>query len=556
MANFNLSEQPQQTNVWSAALYIRLSREDELSGESNSVVSQREILKEYLKLHPDIIAYDYYVDDGWSGTNFDRPDFSRMMQDIYSGKVNCVVVKDLSRFGRNYSKSGELITSEFARLGVRFIALNNGYDTFSTSMSAATQCITLGVTNVINESVAATTSVNVRGTLNVNRQQGKFIGSFAAYGYLKDPSDHHKLIIDPDVAPIVQMIFRKYINGESIIGIAKDLNLQGIPNPSMYKKLKGLNYNHASVASSVGLWQDSSVRRILQNEVYIGNMLQGKNRNISYKDQRARAVPKEEWYRVNGTHEAIIDKETFDRARSLFCKNIRKPPKANDIYLFSGLIRCGDCHRIMARKYNSHPYGEYGYYRCVTAHKMDKSACTNHSIRIDKLEDAVLVYLQTTVKTAIALDEILANINDNAHRKKESSHLKKLLEAQQAEREKYMRAIIDLYPDLKSGLISQEEYKLIKADLNEKTAVIDEMIKSIQKSIEDVGNGINDSNEFIAHFTKYGNFEKLTRPMLVELVEEIRVFEGNRIEIDLKFKDAYKQVIEYIELNKDIAQTA
>ena len=552
-----LMEQPSTVvKTWSAALYIRLSREDENAGESNSVGSQREILKEYLKLHPDIVAYDTYVDDGWSGTNFDRPSFSRMMQDIYDGKVDCVIVKDLSRFGRNYSKSGELITSEFTRLGVRFIAMNNGYDTMSTSMSAATQCITLGVTNVINESVAATTSVNVRGTLNVNRQQGKFIGSFATYGYLKDPDDHHKLIIDPDTAPVVEMIFKKFIGGESIIGIAKDLNEDGIPNPSMYKKLKGMNYRHPSGASNDGLWPDSSVRRILRNEMYLGTMVQGKNRNISYKDQRAKAVPKEEWYVVPDTHEAIIDRETFDKAQSLFCRNIRKPPKSNDVHLFSGLIRCADCHRIMVRKFNSHAYGEYGYYRCVTTRKMKKSACSNHSIRIDKLEEAVLVYLQTTVKTAIALDEILEKINGNGNRKKENSHLQRTLAKQQSEREKCVRTMVDLYPDFKAGLITQEEYMLIKANLSEKIATLDGMIANIEKNIADVQKGIGDNNDFIAHFKKYGNFEKLTRPMLVELVDEIRVHEGNKIEIDLKFKDAYKQVIEYIELNKDIAKTA
>ncbi len=542
--------------MWNAALYIRLSREDDKQGESNSVASQREILKEYLKQHPEFSLVDFYIDDGWSGTNFDRPDFERMMQDIYDGKVNCVIVKDLSRFGRNYAVAGNLITSEFTRLGVRFIALNNGYDTFSENMNAATQCISLGVTNVINESLAATTSVNVRGTLNVNRQQGKFIGSFPTYGYLKDPSDHHKLIVDPDTAPVVEMIFKKFIDGESIIGIAKDLNEAGIPNPSEYKKLKGMNYRHPSGASNDGLWPDSSVRRILMNEMYVGTMVQGKNRNISYKDQRAKAVPKAEWYVVPDTHEAIIDHETFDKAQSLFCRNIRKPPNSNHIHLFAGLIRCADCHRSMARKTNVHSYGEYGYYRCSTTRKMKKSACSNHSIRIDKLEKAVLIYLQTMVKIAVDLDEVLSIINKNGSRKKESSHLQKLLIAQQSERNKMTCMINDLYPDWKSGIITKEEYLSLKAGFNERIAVLDESIAKVKQNIEQIANGVDDDNEFIAHFKKYGNFEKLTRPMLVELVDEIRVHEGNKIEIDLKFKDAYKQVLEYIELNQEIARTA
>ena len=252
-----LERLPQVAKPWKAALYIRLSREDGDKVESNSITSQREILKEYLKLHPDIELHDFYIDDGWSGTNFDRPGFIRMMEDIYSGDVNCVIVKDLSRFGRNYTDAGNYLDNIFVRLQIRFIALNNGIDTATNNMNAATRCITVGVQNVINESLAATTSVNVRGTLNVNREQGKFIGSFASYGYMKDPNDHHKLIIDPETAPVVRMIFEKFIDGCSIIGIAKDLNEMGIPNPTAYKKLKGFNYKHPAGKKLDGLWPDS-----------------------------------------------------------------------------------------------------------------------------------------------------------------------------------------------------------------------------------------------------------------------------------------------------------
>ena len=388
MANSNYSEILTQPSipvmVWKAALYIRLSREDGDKAESYSITSQREILKEYLKIHPDIELYDYYIDDGWSGTNFDRPGFTRMMEDIYNGKVNCVIVKDLSRFGRNYTDAGNYLDNVFVRYRVRFIALNNGLDTASGNMNAAMQCISVGVTNVINESLAATTSVNVRATLNVNRQQGKFIGSFPSYGFLKDPNDHHKLIIDEETAPIIRLIYEKFISGESIIGITKDLNEMGLPNPSMYKKIKGLNYKHPTGRSNDGLWHDSSVRRILQNQMYIGNMVQGRNTTMSYKIKQCRAIPKDDWIIVENTHEPIIDKNTFELAQSLFNKNIRKSPQKKDIDLFSGLVRCADCKRVMNKKTNTHSYGTYRYYRCVTSRKMKKSACSNHTIRIDR----------------------------------------------------------------------------------------------------------------------------------------------------------------------------
>lgn len=548
----NYLVQPLQVLMtWKAALYIRLSKDDGDKQESNSVVYQREILKEHLKLHPDIELYDIYIDDGWSGTNFDRPDFIRMMEDIHAGRVNCVIVKDLSRFCRNASEGGQYLDNIFVRLRVRFIAINNGIDTASNNMNAATQCISVGVTNVINESVAATTSVNVRGTLNVNRQKGKFIGSFASYGYMKDPNDHHKLIIDEETAPVVRMIFEKFIGGKSIIGIAKELNEMGIPNPSTYKKLKGFNYRHPVGTSNDGLWPDSSVRGILKNQMYTGTMVQGKNTTVSYKIKQCRAIPREEWIIVENTHEAIIDKETFQKAQALFNRHIRATPEKQEVHLFAGLVRCSDCRRIMGKKTNKHSYGTYRYFRCTTTRKMQKSACSNHSIRIDKMEQAVLVFLQTTINLAVEYNEMLQRINASSNRKKESTHLQRTLKLQQTEREKCMRAMVDLYPDWKSGVLSQEEYLIIKANLNEKVAALDAMIANLQKNADEYKAGVTEENEFIAHFIKYRNIDGLTRPMLVELVKEILVYEGGRIEVTLKFQDAYQQVVDYIEMNKE-----
>ncbi len=551
-----LEQPPVYKVLWRAALYIRLSKEDGDKGESNSVTSQREILKEYLKLHPDIELHDIYVDDGWSGTNFERPDFTRMMEDVYSGQVNCVIVKDLSRFGRNYTDSGHYLDNVFVRLRVRFIALNNGVDTASNNMNAATQCISVGVTNVINESVAATTSVNVRGTLNVNRAQGKFIGSFPTYGYLKNPNDHHKLIIDEEAAPVVRSIFERFIAGKSIIGIAKELNEEGIPNPSMHKKLKGFNYKHPAGRSNDGLWPDSSVRRILQNQMYIGNMVQGKNTTISYKIKQCRPIPKEDWIIVENTHEPIVSKEIFEKAQSLFNKSIRVAPQKKEVDLFSGFVKCADCYRAMHKKTNVHSYATYHYYRCATARKMKKSACGNHTIRIDKLEETVLISIQKMIDTAIDMNDMLEKINSSGSRKRESTHLKKAIEAQSAEREKCMRMMVDLYPDLKNGLISQEEYLRLKESITAKIETLDKMIANLSETAKSYEEGVNDENEFISHFKKYGKLKNLTRSILMELVEEILVHDDKRITIKFKFENPYKEAMNYIEMNRDIIKTA
>ena len=558
MANSKYADILEQSSVpnkvWKTALYLRLSRDDGTEAESNSIASQREILKEYIKRYPDMEIYDIYVDDGYSGTNFDRPDFNRMMDDIYAGRVNCVLVKDLSRFARNYTEGGIYLDKTFVKLGVRFIALNNQIDIGIGGINSFNQLVQIGVTNIMNESQAANTSVNVRGTLNLRRQQGKFIGSFPTYGYLKDPDDNHHLIVDEETAPIVRMIFERFIGGESIIGITKDLNEMGIPNPSMYKKQKGFNYRHPCGRSNDGLWPDSSVRRILQNRMYVGDMVQGRNTTYSYKIKQCRAIPKDEWIIVEGTHEPIISQETFDHAQALFNKSIRKSPKKKNVDLFSGLVRCADCKRVMNKKTNQHTYGTYHYYRCVTARKLKKSACTNHTIRIDKLEQAVLLTIQNMINTATTMSELLTQINNHSARKKESSHIEKALKSQVSEREKLVSMIADLYPDWKSGVISVDEYQMLKERLNERLRIADEKIASLNKSAEQFQDGITEENEFVARFKKYGNIESLTRPLLTELVQEIFVHEGGDIEVVFKFQDAYAEVVEYIELNKQLIE--
>ncbi len=549
----DLLEQPSVPNkVWKTALYIRLSREDGDKAESDSIGSQREILKEYLKRCPDMELVDIYADDGYSGTNFDRPDFKRMMEDVEAKRINCIVVKDLSRFGRNYIEVGNYLDKVFVLKHIRFIALNNNYDNVGGYNNAVNNLITVGVTNVTNETYAANTSLNVRGTLNLRRQQGKFIGSFATYGYLKDPDDRHKLIVDPDAAPIVQMIFERFVGGESIIGITKDLNEMGIPNPSMYKKLKGFNYKHPAGKSNDGLWPDSSVRRILQNRMYLGDMVQGKNSTYSYKLKQCYAKPKEEWIVVEGTHEAIIDQETFDMAQSLFNKHIRKSPKKNDVDLFSGLVRCADCKRVMNKKTNEHSYATYHYYRCVTTRKMKKSACTNHTIRIDKLEQTVLLTIQKMINTAVSMSEILDIINNSEMRQTQSNSLKQTIEMHLSEREKTVSMIADLYPDWKQGVITQDEYMVLKEKLNDKLRLMDEKLESLNKTATGFRDGIDDENDFVAHFKKYGNIKKLTRALVTELIDTIFVHEGGDVEIVFKFKDAYAEAVEYIEMNKDL----
>ena len=387
------------------------------------------------------------------------------------------------------------------------------------------------------------TSVSIRGTLNNHRKQGKFIGAFACYGYMKNPEDTHKLMIDEEAAEVVRMIYQKFIHGMSLIGITKELNALGIPNPTLYKQQKGFNF-HSRNGKNDGLWCDRTVRRILQNEMYIGNMVQGKNKTVSYKVHECKAVPKDDWIVVENTHEPIIDKETFEKAQSLFNRHIRSSPVTKQTDLFSGLVRCADCGAVMSKKTNKLPYGTYRYYKCSTKRKQGK--CTNHTIRIDKLENVVLTYLQTMIDLAVEYDKVMEKVNRN-RKTQHTDSVRKALDALIKERDKCQNAMLDLYPDWKANLITQKEYLMLKANLNEKIEKQDEMIESLKKSQNET---VRQSNEFVEHFKQYKNIDKLTRPMLIELIDSILVHEGNRITIKVKFMDALEQVLSFDEEKK------
>jgi hypothetical protein len=364
---------------------------------------------------------------------------------------------------------------------------------------------------------------------------------------LKDPLDRHKLVVDKDVAPVVQMIYKLFIGGKSVIGVTKELNRLGIPNPTAYKKSKGWNYQHASSKNNDGLWCDSTVRRILTNEMYIGNMVQGKNTTVSYKIKQCRAVPKEEWIIVESTHEAIIDKETFGSAQALFKKHTRTSPKKDELDLFAGLVKCANCNRAMSKKTNKFDYGTYSYYRCVTSSKMDSSACSPHSIRIDRLEHTVLTTIQTMISTALEFDKLINEIDLKLMTGREKSVLQSTIDTYISQRERQREMLLSLYPDWKSGMITKEEYLLLKQDINNKISLADKKIDDLQKQIKDSEGDDIKQNEFITNFKKYAKIEKLTRPILTQLVDSILVHDNGNITINFKFKDAYEQLLDYIE---------
>ena len=533
---YDTYEQPPQVlRTYKAALYIRLSREDGDKPESDSVVNQKRILKNFIASQPDIEFSDCYVDDGYSGATFDRPAFLRMIADVYAGKVNCVIVKDSSRFGRNASESGRYIGEIFPKLRVRYIAVNDLIDS-GKSQSVAIDFLNNSMRGMINEYYVAANSESIRSTLNMERRKGEFIGSFAKYGYKKDPTDHHKLVIDEPAAEVVRMIYSLYLSGVGIRGIVRRLNEKGIPNPSTYKRMQGLNFKARTVGNS-SLWCDKTVRRILHDEMYVGTMVQGKNQKINYKSKAIRSCVPDEWIRVEGTHDPIIDKADFDRVQKMLQTGVKGAAQSGSIDLFAGLLKCADCGHALIKKTNHNPDKTYVYYRC-SSHCKCKTACTAHTIRYERLYYCVLYCLQQMVDAAVNADEVLRQMKENQVKISDEG-LKKQLEKQEEELEKVLRRMADLYPDLKDGIINADQYRIMKEKYEQAQRDLTQSIQKLKASLGQADDDNVATNDFIEHFKKHGNIKSLTRPILTELIERIVVHKDGTLDIAFNFCDAF-----------------
>jgi len=502
-----------------------------------------------LSRNPDLNLYDLYIDDGYTGTNFDRPNFIRMFEDIKSNKVDCVIVKDLSRFGRNYIDTGNYIEIIFPMLKVRFIAVNDSIDSYLKPESINN--VNLALRNLMNDDYCRDTSMKIRSALTVRRENGKYIGSFACYGYLKDPEDHHKLIIDEVASENVKTAYRMFLNGGTLRGIAVYFNDNNILTPSEYKRSIGLNDRHYSTHEKA-MWDTIAIRRMLTNEMYIGNMVQKQMEIVSYKVNKCRRIDKDKRIIVKGTHEPIISEEDFYKVQDLLKRDTRISTTVRQLDIFSGFCKCGDCKRGMNKKHIHQPYKEYYYYVCSTFKKGGHNACTKHSIQTNVVKDVVFEVLKQYVNVALTMNNIIDFINQSKERNSQTDKFEKQLSAKHKERDKASKMLVDLYPDFKNGLLNQDTYLMFKAKYEREILSINEQIAEIENRIEQIKTGLTQENRFISNFVKYQNITELTRDMVVELINNIYIYEGGRIEVEVKFRDEYETALEYIEINRQI----
>jgi hypothetical protein len=397
-----------------------------------------------------------------------------------------------------------------------------------------------------NENHCRETSIKVRGTFNTKRKNGEFIGAFPPYGYLKDPTDKHRFIIDTEVSPIVKDIFHWFVyEGMSKNGIVKKLNMLGIPSPAAYKRQIGMNYHNPAILDGAPLWSARSISSILANQMYLGHMVQGKQKVKSYKVHTRIAMPESEWFIVENMHEPIIDKETFAKAQELMLRDTRTAPQSGKLYPFSGFLRCADCGKAMGRRTAK----GLVYYACKT--HTTQGLCTRHSIRHEKLETAVLETIRKQVELIGDLSELLDEINSAPTLRMASNRLTSALKLKRQELEKASAIRSGLYLDWKNGDINREEYLGMKKDFEEKERQLKLDIEKLEDESKDFEKGITSNNPYFEAFLKHSNIQNLDRGIIAELIKTVHVHEGGDLTIDFNFADQHRRAVEFVENNRN-----
>lgn len=523
-----------QNKIWNATLYLRLSRDDGDKEESNSITGQRELLRDYISQRPEFREYAVRVDDGFSGSTFERPSFQKMIEDVKAGRTDCIIVKDLSRFGRNYLDAGEYIEKIFPFLGVRFIAVNDNYD--SLGDKKASDDLIIPFKNLINEAYCRDISVKIRSQLEIKRKNGQFLGSFAAFGYLKDEQNKNKLVVDQYAADIVRDIFKWKLEGVSPQDIADALNKLGVLSPMEYKRSLGMKFTTSFKTNSKALWSAGTVIRVLKNPIYTGVLVQGKETTPSYKVHKRITKDESEWTVIEDSHEAIISKIDFDSVQKVLKCDTRRSPGGKAVGLFSGMIFCGDCGASMVRK--TVPAGEkkYVYYIC-SAHKQDKS-CSPHRMRDVALEEIVLDSVKQHIREVIDISELLAITDTAPLRTAQAQKVQRQLDKKHEEYEKLQKLLMSLYENLTEGIIDREEYTRLKASFTSRADEAEKQMDALRENLKEIQNH-GTENAWMNEFTKRQGLTSLDRAVVVALIDKILIHSNDVVEIIYRWQDEF-----------------
>ena len=531
------------------AAYVRLSVEDSGKPGADTIEGQKNLLLHFIENDKSLTLYGLFCDNGRTGTDFERPEFEKLMETVKHGEVDCIVVKDLSRFGRNYKETGNYLERIFPFLGVRFIAVNDGFDTLTAERGADGYLVPLK--NLINEVYSKDISKKSGSALATKQKNGDFIGAWAPFGYRKCADDPHKLEPDEATAPIVRQIFQWRVDGMSVTRIAKKLNDSGIPSPSAYLYNTGVckteKYNGA-------IWHIQAVKIILTRQVYIGHMVQGTKRQSFYENRRQYKKPQEEWVIVESTHEPIIDRDTFEKVQEImrqrneeyFEKLGRFSYLETTENILKGLIYCADCKRPLVRYKNvSHNKKLWYTFICQT-HSNDITSCPKKNIREDALISMLMQAIQTQIELAADMDELVRRVNSSPKHRKRTADLQGRLDNAKKALKRYNNLYDSLYQNYVDKLMTEQEYITLKSRYKAEAEEAERLIEALTRQQAEESEHTPE-NRFLTAFGSFKGEDTLTKEMAQALIERVYVDGNSNIEIIFRYRDEYRALCTYLE---------
>ncbi|MDD2979309.1 MAG: recombinase family protein [Hespellia sp.] len=533
------------TIVWKLALYVRLSIEDNGQKGRDSVSNQLELVRNFAEQMKDVSECYTYIDNGNTGTNFDRAQWEQLIADIKSKKVNCIVVKDLSRFARNYIEAGDYLEKIFPFLGVRFIAVNDCYDSYGLMFKENE--LTVSLKNLINDYYSKDISKKIMSSFRTKIENGEYIGNMAPYGYIL--KDNH-FIVDSEAAEVVRRIFTLFTEGNSSYAIAKQLNSENIAAPGRYAYERGMKKykKYQNV-----IWQQEAVTRILYNEVYTGKLIQGKTNHSKYQNEKIGLRPRESWIIIPDTHEPLVDDKTFQLVQNMRLKNqkkrqeqIQKKVKNKSENILKGYIFCGICGRPLRRGSTCRRgKAEYSYH-CATVYNRSDAECTSISTSEKKVYAALLSNIRTQIDLAVEMNTVLQQIRGSVL---QSNKYREVCEKISGETKEYQRLLhlkSTIYEDLKTNLLTKEEYILAKERYAQQIAHLEEQMEQSAKAKKLYEETLTNQNKWIQAFRKFQNAKNITREMIEALIEKIEMYPDRRMQITFRFSDEFNSVMSYV----------
>ena len=535
-----------------AAKYVRLSSSDDKKDDKNakvdsdSVINQSKLIDDFVKNHPDIEIVSERIDDGYSGIIFDRPAFKEMMADIEAGKIDCVIVKDLSRLGREYIETGRYLRRIFPTYGVRFIAI---IDNIDTAKETTGEELVVGMKSIMNEAYCRDISLKTRSALAVKRSNGEFIGASTIYGYVKSDENKNQLVIDDYAARVVQDIFNLKIDGMSASKIAETLNSLGILSPMQYKKEMGYSYIQKGFADREDVkWSATTIIRILKDETYTGTLIQGKQSTHNYKLKEVVDKPVSEWVRIENSHEPIIRKHNFDLVQKIMRLDTRTAPNKAKVYLFSGILICGCCGSRMTRKTINRGYATYYYYFCPAG---KKNGCTSPMVKESDLTESVWGSLRAYIDNVVSLDQLLDNMSAETISRELVKTYQERIASNEAQLEQVQSYKQGLYENMVEGIISKIEHKSYKKKYDLAYARLEKAVSDLQQELDDVLNNRSERMMWIEHFKRFQNLPEINRKAVIQLIQTIRVVDKDTLDIAFNYQFEYEKALSFLLSQKE-----